>query len=198
MSKYSFFYTIVIALFIPIAHAMEKTEPINPGSFTEAGKAYMVYAVDIWVEAAEKGNITTGLASIFNSIQKKGIDNLIHDSVALEKANKGFYAMVENSVFQTLSNLQKINTFNYGGAKQLQLDVSRVVGQAVAMNVLREFCPDFKVPSKNLIEFFASNGRSGIPYSIDLLKINEQLDISQDASYIRAFTLLMGYLEQIA
>ncbi len=107
MNKYSFFYAITIALLVPLAHAMEKQEPINPNSFDQNGKDYMDYAVGIWVQAAQEGKITTGLANVFNTIKKVGINDLIHDQIALEKANDGLEAMLKDPVFKNFIRFTK-------------------------------------------------------------------------------------------
>jgi hypothetical protein len=198
MQNYSFIYAVTLALLVPTAYAMEKENPITPNSFTKEGKEYMEYAVDLWLEAAREGHIdsTAGLAKIFGMMKKLGINYLINDSVVLEKANMGLVEMSIDPVFQTLPVLQMIGDYNYTGAKPLRADVSRVITQAVAMNVLVNACPNFKTPTQNLIGFFASYGQESIPYTIEFLKLNEQLDFADNLPYVAGLTLIMGYLAQ--
>lgn len=196
MKKYSLIYATTCALLVTTAGAMEQTNPITPDSFTKEGKEYMAYAVDLWVESAEQSNIDTGLASIFLMMKKLGIDYLVNDSVALENANMGFGEMLVDPVFQTLPILQKIGDYNYDGTKQLRADVSRVITQAVASNSLIKYCPDFKLPKTDLIQFFASNGPTSIPWNIEILKLNEELDRDTNLPYVAGLTLIMGYLAQ--
>lgn len=196
MNKVSFFYAITIAFLVPVAHAMEKENPINPNVFTQQGKEYMDYSVELWVEAAKLSGSTTGLAAIFKNLQKAGINHLINDPIVLTNANIGLDAMLKDPVFQTLRDLQKINTYTYDGARQLRADISRVVTQAVAMNVLVQVSPDFKTPSKDLISFFGSEGPSSIADNIELLTLNEQLDVAADTPHVAALVLIMGYLAQ--
>lgn len=196
MKKYSFISVIAIVLLVPTIHSMELRELITPGSFTKEGKEYMDYSVDLWVNAAKEGKVSTGLATIFSIIKTSGINHLIQDPVALEKANMGLDVMLASPVFKTIYDLQKIGDFGYEGAKQLRSDISRVVTQAVAMDVLTSMCPGFKVPSHNLLGFFASFGDASIPDSIKVLKLNDKLDFANNAPYIEALVLIMGYLAQ--
>jgi hypothetical protein len=195
MNKLSFLYAVTFILLVPTAHAMEKENPINPKVFTQEGKEYMTYAVDLWVESASLGGFTTGLAAIFKDIQAIGIDNLIDDQEVLKYANIGFDAMQKDPVFEALRPLKGINTYTYDGAKQLCADVSRVVTQAVAMNVLVTVCPDFKTPSQDIINFFVSAGQESICENVSLLLLNGDLDV-KNTPYIGALTLIMGYLAQ--
>jgi len=196
MNKVSFFYAITITLLVPVAHAMEKENPINPNVFTQQGKEYMDYSVDLWVDAAKLSGSTTGLAAIFKNLKETGIKHLINDPVVLTNANIGVDAMLKDPVFQTLRDLQKIATYTYNGAPQLRADISRVVTQAVAMNVLVHVSPKFKTPPTNLINFFVSEGQASISDNIELLKLNEQLDVTADTPHIAALVLIMGYLAQ--
>ncbi len=195
MNKVSF-YAIIFTLFVPVAQAMEKENPINPNVFTQQGKEYMDYSMDLWVEAAKQSESTTGLAAIFKNLKTVGVDYLINDPIILTNANIGLDAMLKDPVFQTLRDLQKIATYTYDGAKQLRADVSRVVTQAVAMNVLAHVSPDFKTPSEKLINFFVSEGQASISDNIELLKLNEQLDVVEDTPHIAALVLIMGYLAE--
>lgn len=195
MNKLSFFYIVTFALLIPAAHAMEKDNPINPKVFTEEGKQYMSYAVDLWVESANRGGFETGLAAIFKDMKTIGIDNLIDDQEVLKYANIGFDAMLKDPVFGALLPLQGINTYTYDGAKQLCADLLRVVTQAVAMNVLVTVCPDFKTPTQDILNFFVSAGEKSIPDNVEILLLNGDLDV-KNTPYIGALTLIMGYLAQ--
>jgi hypothetical protein len=196
MKNYFYYYALSLALLTPISYTMEQQPPINPGSFTEQGKQYMTYSLEIWVEAADQGEVTTGLAAIFKNMKQAGIDHLINDQEALKNANEGLAAMLNDPVFQTLSNLKKIGTYEYDGAKELRSDVLRVVTQAVATNVLITACSDVKTPAKNLIQYFASYGRDSIPRCIEVLKLNEEIDGKKDAPYFGALTLILGYIAQ--
>lgn len=195
MNKVSFLSIMAFTLLIPTAYAMEKDNPINPQVFTQEGKQYMSYAVDLWVKSAELGGFETGLAAIFKDMKTIGIDNLIDDQEVLKYANIGFDAMLKDPVFAALFPLQGINTYPYDGAKQLCSDLSRVVTQAVAMNVLVTVCPDFKTPSQDILNFFVSAGEKSIPDNVEILLLNGGLD-TKNTPYIAALTLIMGYLAQ--
>ncbi len=95
MRKYAFLYALFIVLLVPTMHAMEST--INPNSFTLYSKEYMRRGVNMWAETARAINVTTGLASILNDIKKVGIDELINDKKVLERANKIYKEMDDES-----------------------------------------------------------------------------------------------------
>lgn len=197
-------------MFVSTAHSMEAVEDyldnivkpaednpiITPDSFTKEGKEYMGYAVDLWVEAAQQGDVTTGLASIFKDIKKEGIERLINDEIAMYHANIELNEMMAHPAFKILCDLGHIGSLKYEGTKQLQADLARVVTQAVATQVLMNYCSDFKMLPTNLIQVFAETGQESIPNSIKVLKINDDLNVIHDDSYVRALVLVIGYLEQ--
>lgn len=95
MRTHSFFYAILSILLIPMSYAMEKENPITSKVFTVQSRQYMQRIVASWADTARKIQRTqAGLGAAFDSIDYAGIEYLISDQVALERANELYTQMI--------------------------------------------------------------------------------------------------------
>src|SRR5262249_26096912 len=71
---------------------------ITSSDFTEKSKQVLSAALAIWISVARENNIPLdrGLAKIFLRMHNDGIEKLINDQKALEKANELYAAFLES------------------------------------------------------------------------------------------------------
>lgn len=92
MRRYFFLYAIVSILLVPRLYAMEKEKPVSPITsdvFTVESKQYMQRIVASWAQTARVIRRTqAGLGAAFDNIDYAGIEHLVSDPAALERANR--------------------------------------------------------------------------------------------------------------
>jgi hypothetical protein len=177
-------------------------EIITPGDFNDASKKYIEYAIQLWNESAQQGNIHTGLAVLFDQMGKKPIDDIINNKTALNYANKLYTKVISNPAIQALVPLKSIATLpNLKAAPQLQQQITTTVMQAIGFDALQglynqETGNNFNNPvGINLLLSLALTGPESIPYNIVILDDNKNLP-ANFLPYLEGSTLMWTYMKQ--
>jgi hypothetical protein len=148
--------------------------------------------LNLWVVAAQQQNVSTGLIEVIQHIVDiGGCTGVLHDATCKARAQDLFAYMSSLQDFGVVLAARQAYLTNHNVEQYVAACAGfRPTLVSLRVQALQHFCPDLNIP-----ESTASWDGVSVDDASAWLVINQQLDASRAAPYIKALLILMqmGY-----